>query len=564
MDSIFALGIDFGTNSVRALVLNLTNGDEISSSVSNYKSGSNGILLAENNPLIARQYPGDYLESMEIAVKAAIIQAVDQNISIENIVGIGVDTTGSTPIPVDENLIPLALKDEFKENLNAQAWLWKDHSSIEESKKITKLSAEIRPEYIAKCGGTYSSEWFFSKILHCYNVDRSVFDAAYTWLECSDYIPSALAGITDISDLKRNVCAAGHKAMFSNAWGGYPDKEFLTKLAPEFARLRETLSDRTFTVDEIAGALSAEWALKFGMKEGTPIAVGAMDAHVGAIGSGVGEGVLVKIIGTSTCDIMASPKEKELENIPGVAGVVDGSVLPGYIGIEAGQSAVGDIFNWFVSNVLNKESDYHNVLTEKAEKLKAGQSGLLALDWNNGNRNVLADFNLTGLILGQTLHTKDYEIYRALVEATAFGALMIIERMEEYGIKIDKLINCGGIAEKNSMVMQIYADIIGRPMEVAESGQTVALGAAIIGGFVALKEREGFNSIEEIQSRICKVKEKKYSPDKSEHDIYTKIYTLYKNVHDAFGVEGYSESMFNIMKKLIEIKKELNEELTNQ
>lgn len=555
LNVFYALGIDFGTNSVRALVLNLTNGEEVSSSVSNFKSGNNGILLDGNNPLIARQYPGDYLESMEIAVKEAVTEAVKKNIQIEKIVGIGVDTTGSTPIPVDKNLIPLAFKDKFKENLNAQAWLWKDHSSIEESEKITELSAEIRPEYIAKCGGSYSSEWFFSKILHCYNIDREVFDAAYTWLECSDYIPAAIAGINNISTLKRNVCAAGHKAMYNKNWGGYPDEEFLIKLAPEFKDLKSTLSDELFAIDEVAGNLSAEWAEKFGLKEGVPIAVGAMDAHLGAIGSGVGEGVLVKIIGTSTCDIMVSPKNKEMKNIPGVAGVVDGSVLPGYIGIEAGQSAVGDIFNWFVSGVLGRESDYHNVLTEKAEKLKAGQSGLLSLDWNNGNRNVLADFNLTGLILGQTLYTKDYEIYRALVEATAFGALMIVERMEEYGIKIDKLVNCGGIAEKNPMVMQIYADILGRPMEVASSGQTVALGAAIVGGFAALKGEEGYKNIEEIQSRVCKVKETNYTPNKKEHEVYTQIYQLYKTIHDAFGVKMYKESLYDVMKKLIEIKK---------
>lgn len=555
MKNVYALGIDFGTNSVRALVLNLTNGEEISSSVSNYKSGDSGILLDENNPLVARQYPGDYLESMEIAVKETVSEAINRNISIDEIVGIGVDTTGSTPIPVDKNLVPLALSDEFKNNFNAQAWLWKDHSSIEESEEITKLSAEIRPEYIAKCGGAYSSEWFFSKILHCYNVDRKTFNAAFTWLECSDYIPAAIAGITNISDLKRNVCAAGHKTMYSKEWGGYPDEEFLGKLAPEFVELRKTLSNEAFTIDETMGTLSSEWADKFGLKEGIPIAVGALDAHIGAIGSGVGKGVLVKIIGTSTCDIMVSPKDKEIKNIPGVAGVVDGSVLPGYIGIEAGQSAVGDIFNWFVSNVLNRDSDYHNVLTEKAKKLKAGQSGLLALDWNNGNRNVLADFNLTGLILGQTLHTKDYEIYRALVEATAFGALMIIERMEEYGIKIDKLVNCGGIAEKNPMVMQIYADILGRPMEVAASGQTVAMGAAIIGGFIARKGKEGFENIEAIQSRVCKVKETIYIPDEKEHETYSQIYKLYKTLHDAFGVKGYSESLFDVMKTLIKIKK---------
>jgi L-ribulokinase len=550
----YGLGIDFGTNSVRALILDLMNGEELSSSVSNFKCGKNGILLSDD-PQLARQFPGDYLESMEIAVKAAVDSAVADGHNINNIVGIGVDTTGSTPIPVDRNVVPLALKDEFRENLNAQAWLWKDHTSIKESIEITKLASEIRPQYIAKCGGAYSSEWFFSKIYHCYNVDRQIFDAAETWLECSDYIPAVLSGISDIKKVKRNVCAAGHKAMYSEEWGGFPDKEFLDKLAPEMAFLNNNLEDKAYSVDEAAGLLSSDWAAKLGLREGIPIAVGAMDAHIGAIGSGIGEGVLVKIIGTSTCDIMVIDKKENVQFIPGVAGVVDESVLPNYIGIEAGQSAVGDIFNWFVTNVLNEGPEYHNTLTDKAEKLFAGQSGLLALDWNNGNRNILADFNLTGLILGQTLHTTDYEIYRALIESTAFGALKIIERMEEYGIKINKLINCGGIAEKNPMVMQIYADILNRPMEIAESSQTVALGAAIIGGFVGMEKKDQFTSIQEIQSRVCKVKEKVYIPDPKAVDIYSEIYKLYSKIHDSFGIEEHTVNLSDIMKKMIEIKK---------
>lgn len=550
----YGLGIDFGTNSVRALILDLITGEEISTSVSNFKSGENGILLDDNDPQLARQFPGDYLESMGIAVKIAVDEAINSGYDIKNIVGIGVDTTGSTPIPVDSKLTPLAFKDEFKNNLNAQSWLWKDHTSIEESNKITKLSADIRPEYIAKCGGAYSSEWFFSKIFHCLNVDEEVFNAADTWLECSDYIPAVLAGITNIKDLKRNICSAGHKAMYSKEWGGFPDEEFLNSLSPKMGKLKKSLS-KTYSVEEIAGHLSEEWATKFGLSSGIPIAVGALDAHIGAIGSGVGDGVLVKIIGTSTCDIMVLNKDKNIQNIPGVAGVVDESVLPNYIGVEAGQSAVGDIFNWFVSNVLNKGADYHNVLSEKAELLKPGQSGLLALDWNNGNRNVLADFNLTGLVLGQTLHTKDYEIYRALIEATAFGALKIIERMEEYGIKIDKLVNCGGIAEKNPLVMQIYADILNRPMEIAESAQTVALGAAIVGGFVGMEKKDQFGNIQQIQARVCSVKEKIYLPISKSVETYSKIYKLYTKVHNSFGKDERSINLFGVMKKLIKIKK---------
>ena len=554
MKNIYGLGIDFGTNSVRALILDLITGEEVSSFVSNFKSGKEGILLDDSDPQLARQFPGDYLESMEVAVKTATSKALVNKSYTGNIVGIGVDTTGSTPIPIDSNLTPLAFKEEFKNNLNAQSWLWKDHTSIQESNQITKLAAEIRPEYISKCGGAYSSEWFFSKIFHCYNIDREVFNAADSWIECSDYIPAVLAGITNINDVKRNVCAAGHKAMYSDDWGGYPDEEFLNSLAPEMALLKKSLN-KAYSVENVAGYLSEEWSNKFGLKEGIPIACGALDAHIGAIGSGVGEGVLVKIIGTSTCDIMVLDRNKSVRNIPGVAGVVDGSVLPDYIGIEAGQSAVGDIFNWFVSNVLNKGPEYHDILTKKAEELKAGQSGLLALDWNNGNRNILADFNLTGLVLGQTLHTTDFEIYRALIEATAFGALKIIERMEEYGIKIDKLINCGGIAEKNPLVMQIYADILNRPMEIAESAQTVALGAALIGGFVGMEKKENFASIQEIQKRVCRSKETKYIPNPQSAEIYSQIYGLYDQVHNSFGEKNKTIDLFNVMKKLLEIKK---------
>ncbi|MCB9218377.1 MAG: ribulokinase [Ignavibacteriales bacterium] len=553
--NLLGLGIDFGTNSVRALILDLITGKELATSVSNYKSGEVGILLDKNDPVLARQNPADYLESMEISVRETVNKIKELGINVENIAGIGVDTTGSTPIPVDENMIPLAMKPEFKENLNAHAWLWKDHTSINESIQITELAAEMRPDFIAKCGGAYSSEWFFSKILHCLNVDKKVFDSAATWVECSDFIPAALAGVNNINDLKRNICAAGHKAMYSDDWNGYPDEEFLARLSPELVRLRKTLEKQAYTIDELAGNLSKEWAEKFGLKENIPIAIGAMDAHLGAIGSGVGKGTLVKIIGTSTCDIMVEDISSNIKPIPGVAGFVDHSVIPNYVGIEAGQSAVGDIFNWYITKVLKKDFSYFDTLTEKAQELKAGQSGLLSLDWNNGNRTILADFNLSGLILGQTLHTTDYEIYRALIEATAFGALKIIERIEEYGVQIKKVVNCGGIAEKNPLVMQIYADVTNRPMEVAESSQTVAMGSAIVGGWAGAKGTEGFENIEEIQQRVCKVKEKVYYPNADEAKVYAKIYKLYSKLHDSFGLKNHSSNLYDVMKELIEIKK---------
>ncbi len=556
MPPTYTIGLDFGTNSVRALVLDLMSGEENASETASYPSGENGVLLDERNPHLARQYPGDYLISMTEAVQKAMASAKKRGITAEQLSGIGVDTTGSTPLPVDKNVIPLAFQQRFKNNLNAQAWLWKDHTAAEEARMITELAEKIRPEYLKKCGGAYSSEWFFSKIFHCYHTDRKVFDAAYSWMELSDYLPALLAGITDISQVKRNICAAGHKAIYNDDWGGLPDQEFLSQLAPELGDLRSRLYDRAVTADTLAGHLSKEWSEKLGLPSGMPIGVGALDAHFGAIGSGVGKGILVKIIGTSTCDIMVYPEDEKLADIPGVAGMVNGSVLPGYIGIEAGQSAVGDIFNWFVSRIANRGEDYHAELTQKAQQLKAGQSGLLALDWNNGNRNILTDPNLSGLLVGQTLHTTDYEIYRALIEATAFGALRIIERMEEYGVRIDKVINCGGIAEKNPLAMQIYADVLGRPMEIAASTQTVAMGAAIMGGYAALKGQEGFETIEEVLERVCRVKAKGYHPRENEHRIYRQFYDHYKKLHDAFGIKGDQIDLYPVMKDLLRIKKE--------
>lgn len=554
MDKIFSLGIDFGTSSVRAIVLDLQTGMEIASASHNYKSGEQGVILSKIDKRLARQNPADYLESMQIAVAAAIGAAKKNGMDVSCIKGIGVDATASTPIPLDKSLTPLCFSKKFKNNLNAYAWLWKDHTAVKEALEITSLAASIRPEYLKKCGGTYSSEWFFSKILKCAKDDRGVFDAAYTWVEQSDYIPLVLCGINDIKFLKRNVCAAGHKAMYNKAWGGLPDKEFLKQLSPELGELRDRLYNDAYTFETAAGKLSEEWALKFGLNAGIPVAVGSIDAHVGAIGAGVGRETYVQVIGTSTCDLMVFPNTGKVDDIIGVSGVVDGSVLPGYIGIEAGQSAVGDLLNWFVNKVLRREDSYHKVLTENAARLKAGQSGLLALDWNNGNRNVLADMNLTGLILGQTVNTRDFEIYRALIEATAFGALKIIERIEDYGIKINRIINCGGIAHKNPLFMQIYANVINRPMEISESEETVALGAALMGAYTALKGMPGYETVEEIQKRVCRIKKEIYYPEPGEVAVYSDLYKMYNALHDSFGIKRVNNELYGIMKMLLAAK----------
>jgi len=554
----YSLGLDFGTNSVRALLVDVRTGRELATAIYNYESGQAGIILDPKNPNLARQNPADYLKGIEVSVGQTLAKAkrADKRFDPSQVIGVGIDTTGSTPIPVDKDGRPLCFDKEFKKNPNAMAWLWKDHTGFAEAAEITKFAAEEHPEYLAKCGGTYSSEWFFSKILHCLHADPKVFDAAWSWVECCDYIPAVLTGETRPDKILRGRCAAGHKAMFNEKWGGLPSKEFLSKLHPKLGALRDRLYDKTYTSDVAAGKLALTWAKKLGLPADIPVAVGAFDAHLGAVGSGVFPGTFVKIVGTSTCDICVWPNDQPLADIPGLCGIVDGSVLPAYFGLEAGQSAVGDIFNWFIEYLQpgGPVKGSHEALTKKAAKLGPGQSGLLALDWNNGNRTILVDQRLTGLLIGQTLHTRSEEIYRALVEATAFGALTIIKRFEEYGIKIDEVIACGGIAEKNPLIMQIYADVIGKEMKIARSAETCALGAAVAGAVVAGKEAGGYDKFSDAQAAMCGVKAKTFKPDLENHRIYVELYRLYRQLHDAFGTKEWSGSLYNVMKDLLAVR----------
>ncbi|MDW7979773.1 MAG: ribulokinase [Verrucomicrobiales bacterium] len=549
----YTIGLDYGTNSVRALVVDTATGREVGTAVWGYEHGTDGVILSRD-PNLARQHPADYVKGAEVAIKKALADAKRnvRGFSPDQVVGIGVDTTGSTPIPVDKNGRPLAFDKRFAKNLAAMAWLWKDHTAVAEAEEITELARKIRPHYLAKCGGTYSSEWFFSKILHCLRTAPEVFDAAYTWVECADWIPAMLTGTEAPDKLTVGVCAAGHKAMYSDEWGGYPDAEFLSKLDPKLGALRSRLRPKAYTIDRAVGRLTEAWSKRTGLPPGIPVAVGAFDAHLGGVGAGIKPGTLVKIIGTSTCDMMVWPVDKPLADIPGLCGIVNGSILPGYWGLEAGQSAVGDIFNWFVNYVQpgGKKLGSHEELTKAAAKLKPGESGLLALDWNNGNRTILVDQRLTGLLLGQTLYTTPPEIYRALIEATAFGALTIINRFEEYGVKVQDVINCGGIAEKNPLVMQIYADVIGRPMKVSRSSQTCALGAAIAGAVVA----GVYPDYPSAQAAMTGLKPRIYEPDPAAHAVYRELYALYKTLHDAFGTKDWNGNLHHVMKKLIEIR----------
>ncbi|MCE0484963.1 MAG: ribulokinase [Methylacidiphilales bacterium] len=553
----FTIGIDYGTNSVRALVVRCSNGEELGTAVVDYPSGNKGVLLDPGDHHLARQNPADYLLGLEKSVTAALAQATQKkDFSAAQVIGIGVDTTGSSPIPVNEKNIPLALDPKWAKNLAAQCWLWKDHTSHREAAEITRIAAEHRPHYLAKCGQTYSSEWFWSKIWHCLNVAPDVFAAAYSWVELADYMPAVLAGVADPRQVKRGVCAAGHKALYAPDWNGLPDEEFLAKLDPKLAPLRTRLYEKAHDATVAAGTLCAEWAKKLGLPEGIPIAIGEFDVHYGAIGSGIQPGVLVKAIGTSTCDCAIVSADKKVADIPGICGIVKGAILPGYYGIEAGQSAVGDIFNWFVEVVCQGDAKLHAELTREAAAMKPGQSGLLALDWNNGNRTILVDPRLTGLLLGQTLHTSRAEIYRALIEATAFGARAIIERLEEYGVSIRQIVCCGGIAEKNALLMQIYADITGRVMQVAGSSQACALGSAVSAAVLAGKEKGGHASFSEAQAKMTRIKDVSYTPNATNHDVYNQIYALYRELHDAFGGVTASANLGQVMKKLIKIQED--------
>jgi L-ribulokinase len=343
--------------------------------------------------------------------------------------------------------------------------------------------------------------------------------------------------------------------MYSDDWNGYPDSEFLCQLDPVLGELRTRLRSTAATSDRAVGGLTKAWAKKTGLRPGIPVAVGAFDAHLGAVGSGVGPGTLVKIIGTSTCDVTVSPGNKPPADIAGLCGIVNGSVLPGHYGFEAGQSAVGDIFNWFVNYIRpNGKAGTHESLTAEASRIKPGESGLLALDWNNGNRTILVDQRLTGLLVGQTLYTTPAEIYRALIEATAFGALTIINRFEESGVPVSEVVNCGGIAEKSPLTMQIYADVTGRPMKISRSAQTCALGAAIAGAVVAGPEAGGYANFEEAQKNMTGLKSRVYTPDPAAHAVYEQLYELYRTLHDAFGTRQWQGNLAHVMKSLLDIR----------
>ncbi len=552
-----SLGLDYGTNSARALFVDTATGEEIGCGVSDYASGEAGIVVDDASPHLARQVPADWERSTEEAVSRSLedARAKDSSLDVSSaLVGIGIDATASTPLPVDAKCRPLAESSELRDEHAALAWLWKDHTAHAEAEEITALAAERLPEHLDRCGGAYTSEWYFAKLLRCLREAPAVVEHAADWIEQGDWIAGFLTGCDDPRKLPRNVCAAGHKGFYHDAHG-WPPAEFLAALDPKLAAWTSGKLDQVpVPAGSPAGTLGAAWADRLGLREGTPVSVAAIDAHVGAVGAGIRPGVLVKILGTSACDMIVHPEGSEggdLGKIEGLSGIVRGSILPGHWGLEAGQSAVGDIFGWFVREFAKPAGLDHEDLTREAATLRPGETGLLALDWNNGNRSVLADPLLSGLLVGQTLRTRPAEVYRALLEATAFGARVILERIGESGVRIDETILCGGIAERNALLLELYADVWNMPLRLSRSDQTCALGSAVFGAVVGGAHADVLRARE----AMCGVREESWIPDSGRAAVYDRLYALYRKLHDAFGgVSPSGDALGSVMKDLLALR----------
>ncbi|AOZ97985.1 ribulokinase [Flavobacterium commune] len=502
----YVIGLDYGSDSVRAVLIDTENGQELASDVCHYKRWKNKQYC---NPSINqfRQHPLDHIEGLESTIKN-IVSASKVDPSL--IKSICIDTTGSSPVPVTEDGTPLALTAEFAENPNAMMVLWKDHTAINEANEINELAATWGGEDFTKYeGGIYSSEWFWAKILHIAREDEAVKNAAYTWLEHCDLMTYLLIDDKDLKTFKRSRCAAGHKAMWHEDWNGLPPEEFLGKLHPYLAQLRGKLYDETYTSDLVAGTLNKEWATKLGLTTDTIIAVGTFDAHSGAVGAKIDEYALVRVMGTSTCDIIVSAKENVgSKTVKGICGQVDGSVIPGYIGLEAGQSAFGDVLAWFKdtlswpldnlvynSTILSEEqkaqlkeeveSNFIKTLTEQAEAIPLSESIPTALDWVNGRRTPDANQGLKSAMTNLSLGTKAPHIFKALINSICFGSKKIVDRFEEEGVRIDSVIGIGGVARKSPFIMQTLANVLNKPIKVCASDQAPALGAAIYAAVAA-------------------------------------------------------------------------------
>ncbi|KPK86699.1 MAG: ribulokinase [Bacteroides sp. SM23_62_1] len=546
----YVIGLDYGTDSVRTVIINTSNGDEVASSVFSYPRWTKGLYCDPAKNLF-RQHPLDYLEGLEITVKECL-SMVPQEVG-RNIKGIAVDTTGSTPVAVNRQGTPLSLTPGFEENPNAMFILWKDHTSVKEAEEINrKAKTWGGTDYTKFEGGVYSSEWFWAKILHILRDDPDVAKAAWSWVEHCDWMPALLTGNTDPLILKRSRCAAGHKAMWHKDFNGLPEEKFLIMLDPLLKGLRERLYTDTFTSDVPAGTITREWADRLGLPDDVVIGVGAFDAHMGAVGGEIEPYHLSKIVGTSTCDMLIAPMADMGDTlVKGICGQVDGSITPGMLGLEAGQSAFGDVYAWFknviawpVENILTRtglvdEKTRKKLVDETvmkiipeitgaAEKIPAGESGIIALDWMNGRRTPDANQALKGAITGLTLGSHAPKIFRALVEATAFGSKKIVERFESEGVRIDGVIALGGVARKSPFVMQVLADVLNRPIKVARSEQTVALGAAMF----ATTAAGIYKKVEDAQKAMGSGFDKTYHPNPDRVRIYQELYDSYGRLGD--------------------------------
>lgn len=544
MNRRLCIGLDFGTDSVRCAIVDSKDGSILSTHVDYYEDWKLGKYCnAELNQF--RQHPKDHLTSMEKSITEAIKKGKIEPNEVE---AMCVDTTGSSPMPLDENGVALALLSEFESNPNAMMILWKDHTAINEAQEINELAhSENSQDFTMFSGGIYSSEWYWSKILHIGREDKEVKEAARVWLEHCDWVTHVLTGSRDVKTLKASRCASGHKAMWHESWGGFPSNDFLKKLDPYLPVLKANLFTNTYTSDQVAGTLCTEWSRRLGLPENVLICVGLLDAHAEAIGAGVSEGTLVRVMGTSTCDMIVSKREDlPKKPVSGICGQVDGSVIPGMIGLEAGQSAFGDLLSWFndlilwpINNTIDslttmdlsvkhslKQELVVNTLEHlgvEAAKIQPGMSLPIALDWINGRRTPDADQTLKSAILNLSLGTTAPHLYRSFVEAICFGSRKIVERFREEGVKIEAVIGVGGVAKKSEFVMQTLADVLNMPIQIRSSTHTAALGSAMLASVAA----GIYPSIHIAQKTMTSPFEKEYQPQKSRVEIYDQLYAKY-------------------------------------
>lgn len=537
----WVIGLDFGTDSVRALLVDAATGEEQKSAVRSYPRWNDG-LYCNSRLSQFRQHPLDHIEAMEAAIRE-VLSGIPGD-TVNRIRGLSVDTTGSTPVAVDRNGTPLALHPEFAENPNAMFILWKDHTAIAEADEINQLAHRWETDYTMYSGGSYSSEWFWAKMLHIFRTDPEVARHAYSWMEHCDWIPHLLCGHDDVLTMKRGRCAAGHKALWHEDFGGLPSEAFLTALDPCLKDIRSRLYQQTYTSDIAVGTMSPEWAKRTGLPEDVVVGVGAIDAHMGAVGAAIRPYSLVKVVGTSTCDMLVAPVERQVNSlVNGICGQVDGSIVPGMLGFEAGQSAFGDLYQWFarlvtypvttlLSDSFNQEEQHGLVsrilatLNREAEALPVTDADEVALDWINGRRTPDVNPALNGWLTGITLGTDAPRLFKALVEATAFGSKAIVDRFEAEGIPVREIIATGGIAKKSPYVMQVLADVLGRPIRTVKTEQSCALGAAMYAAVVA-----GVHpSIDAAQEAMSSGFEHEFRPRLDRVAVYATLYQRYQTL----------------------------------